>query len=447
MNDISKRREMSQANDEMSHIQENPDIEKCEKENVMVGEEFPALTFKTKLLSEYREELNICANPCRGLYIMSVFGNGQNTLPIKVLIDSGADMSLLDIRVLENMPMKFRPVLEKCDKQIKLADGSLQMCAGIVTLPLTVGKVTQNAKFLVGNYSDEAILGMYDIAKLGLRIDFQKMLVAKDDMWIPVVDISCHMVGRKVVIRRSVVVPGRTQVICAAEIEGISGCSNAEVIESPNILVMQGENSLWNDFGVLAAKTLHQEVWHDSIPVLLYNAGDEDVELEQEMVIGTLDEVADICENESESVRNVTEIKQGERSASDLPDHMRDLFDKSCVNLEACYHPKLRQFMIEFADVFSKHDFDIGTTNLVQHTIDTGNASPIKHAPRRLNPKARMAADELVKNLLERGLITPSKSPWSAPIVMCLKKDGSYRLCVDFRGINSCTKKDSYPVP
>ena len=49
--------------------------------------------------------------------------------------------------------------------------------------------------------------------------------------------------------------------------------------------------------------------------------------------------------------------------------------------------------------------------------------------------------------MIERGVIRSSNSPWSSPIVLAPKKDGDYRFCVDFRRVNSVTKKDAHPMP
>ena len=53
----------------------------------------------------------------------------------------------------------------------------------------------------------------------------------------------------------------------------------------------------------------------------------------------------------------------------------------------------------------------------------------------------------LLQEMLDKGIISPSKSPWASPIVLVAKKDGSTRLCVDYGKVNGVTRKDAYPMP
>ena len=52
-----------------------------------------------------------------------------------------------------------------------------------------------------------------------------------------------------------------------------------------------------------------------------------------------------------------------------------------------------------------------------------------------------------LQELLDLGFIRPSMSPWGAPILFVRKKDGSLRICIDYRGINQLTVKNKYPLP
>ena len=61
--------------------------------------------------------------------------------------------------------------------------------------------------------------------------------------------------------------------------------------------------------------------------------------------------------------------------------------------------------------------------------------------------RKRLRADQEVDKMLEKNVMWPSCSPWCIPIVMAPKKDGGYRFCLDYRKLNTITKKDSYPLP
>ncbi|ROT81123.1 hypothetical protein C7M84_000114 [Penaeus vannamei] len=91
----------------------------------------------------------------------------------------------------------------------------------------------------------------------------------------------------------------------------------------------------------------------------------------------------------------------------------------------------------------SEGDLDLGHPGLVQHYIRTGDAVPIKHAPRRI----AQCEERSVMELEAQGVVERSGSPWSSPIVLVTKKDGTKRFCVDYRSLNNVTAKDSYPLP
>lgn len=80
-------------------------------------------------------------------------------------------------------------------------------------------------------------------------------------------------------------------------------------------------------------------------------------------------------------------------------------------------------------------------------SIRTGDTSPIKQRVYRASPNIRAEIDKQVQQLLQQDIIGESYSPWSSPVVLVRKKDGTYRFCIDYRKLNAATIKDSYPLP
>ena len=107
---------------------------------------------------------------------------------------------------------------------------------------------------------------------------------------------------------------------------------------------------------------------------------------------------------------------------------------------------QLRALLASYIDIISTSDTDIGRTDKLQHEINT-EGPPIKQAPRRLPFNRHQEVREMVDKMLQQQIIEPAHGPWSSPIVLVKKKDGSTRFCVDFRRLNSITRKDAHPLP
>ena len=103
--------------------------------------------------------------------------------------------------------------------------------------------------------------------------------------------------------------------------------------------------------------------------------------------------------------------------------------------------------MLEYADVFTIHLDEVGRIADIKHHNDTGNTTPIHQIPRRIPLARRTEVRKMLKEMMDKDVIQPSHSPWSSPIILVRKKDGSTHFCIDFRKVNSITKKDAYPLP
>ena len=83
----------------------------------------------------------------------------------------------------------------------------------------------------------------------------------------------------------------------------------------------------------------------------------------------------------------------------------------------------------------------------VYHAIETGTHPPVYTSPYRVSYKDEQIQREEIHKLVKQGIIEESTSPWSSPIVLVRKKDGSVRFCIDFRKLNNITTKDAFPMP
>lgn len=89
----------------------------------------------------------------------------------------------------------------------------------------------------------------------------------------------------------------------------------------------------------------------------------------------------------------------------------------------------------------------LGLVKDVEHSIPTTTDKPIRTSPYRLSWEEQGHLRDELDRLLELGLIKPSDGQWTSPILFVKKKDGSLRLCVDYRKLNDITVKDAFPLP
>ncbi|GJX15251.1 reverse transcriptase domain-containing protein [Tanacetum coccineum] len=102
----------------------------------------------------------------------------------------------------------------------------------------------------------------------------------------------------------------------------------------------------------------------------------------------------------------------------------------------------------DFPEVFPEDLPGLPLTRQVEFQIDlVPGAAPVARAPYRLAPSERKELSEQLKELSDKGFIRPSSSPWGAPVLFVKKKDGSFRMCIDYRELNKLTVKNRYPLP
>ncbi|KAL0551993.1 hypothetical protein IC582_011086 [Cucumis melo] len=102
----------------------------------------------------------------------------------------------------------------------------------------------------------------------------------------------------------------------------------------------------------------------------------------------------------------------------------------------------------EYPDVFPDELPELPLPREIDFAIELEpDTAPISRTPYRMAPTELKELKVQLQKLLDKGFIQPSVSPWGAPVLFMKKKDGSMRLCIDYRELNKVTIKNRYPLP
>ena len=347
-----------------------------------------------------------------------------------LIVDSGSNHTLLRPDVLGDVTLPEVPQ-GLCD-----VTGRRTTLRGPIEVDLVIeGHGTKIPVNVADELEEPCILGLDYLQMNGCVLDFATMQMKVDNIPVPlssVATVSSHVATRALRIRVAETIrlcPGSETVI-KCKTEG-PGFDSVGIIEAGVI----------RRSGVLVGRTV-VDTQSPTVPVMVANLSNSPVRLQAGTYVGTCEPV-DIVQPDKEGTDGSTD----DRWRGALPPHLSDLMDRSADGLTSEEHAETKKLLIEFADVFSSGDHDIGRTSLTEHIISTGDSRPIKVPPRRLPIGKRLEAEKMIADMKEQGLIEKSCSPWSSPLVLVRKKDGSLRCCVDYRLLNDVTIKDSYPLP
>ena len=115
--------------------------------------------------------------------------------------------------------------------------------------------------------------------------------------------------------------------------------------------------------------------------------------------------------------------------------------------LTSSVHPDVNVLLSDFAPVFTPVD-GLPPIRAFDHSIPlVAGAKPVHIRPYHYPPALKDEIEKQVQDMLDKGLIQPSSSPFSSPLLLVKKKDGSWRPCVDYRHLNALTVRGKFPIP
>ena len=169
-------------------------------------------------------------------------------------------------------------------------------------------------------------------------------------------------------------------------------------------------------------------------------------------------EVEDCIRGDTQTVDTETKVKCASViTGNDVPmaedfAHIQPVIDKLPDILTDEQRQQAVELIKKNCDIFSKHDFDVGCTNLLTASINTGDHSPIAEPLRRHARVHLDVIDETIDKMVDAGIVESCCSEWAANLVVVPKRDEqgkptTPRITIDFRKLNAITYKDKYPIP
>lgn len=195
-----------------------------------------------------------------------------------------------------------------------------------------------------------------------------------------------------------------------------------------------------------AMVTVHQGTAH--VPVV--NVGKTDVNLYPHHPIGVLSPADVVSMPEGVTFRKqqthkvIATVSSHTAPLNPVKGHIESL-DLSTLSMPD--QQKVRALLLKHEGVFATSDLDLGCTALLTHDIPLVDDIPIRQRYRRIPPSDYDEVRTHIRKLLDSQVIRESCSPYASPTVLVRKKDGSLRLCVDYRLLNNKTRKDAFPLP
>ena len=357
-------------------------------------------------------------------------------MPVDMLVDTGATVSLVDKKVFDLV--RSGRALQKVKRRLIAANGESLKVYGEARLKFMLqGHLVKHDVIVCDLPGAEAIMGIDLIEDLGGVLDVANGTLHAKSLGVT---LRLHRAGvskcSKVALVDTSIIPPRSEVILAGR--KIGGRWN----ENEKLGLVEPTTQLPENGQILVAKAL-VNAERDCVPLRVANLTSEPVVLRRGTVAGLLKPVEEVCEETHETgVRQETPI-----AGAVVPEHLKSMVEDAHEALNDSQREQVSALVCRWAHVFAKPDGKLGKTPLVEHRIDTGDAPPIKQRPRRQAWAKREVIDREVEKMLEADVIEPCSGPWASPIVIVTKKDGTPRVCIYFRKVNNVTRKDAFPLP
>ena len=367
-----------------------------------------------------------------------VFPVEVESVSVGALLDTGATLSLMSWELSQQMPGELVP-----HNQTVIGLGGVETeCMGMCSLDIWLGPVKFNHSFLImpdAVMNHSVILGSDFFRQHGIRIDLAASKISAEEAsrsW-------------ELYLRGQQVIPVFRELPIFVSRDVSDSC------EDPTFIPVQvGDRVKLN-----ASHTLFFD-GHLAKPFSPFVVGDPGIIETQTGQFGVLVGRTHVGSRRTQVfkegqllgwVATLVDVESSEVSTfvgcavAAGPEIVREALDVR--HLEPQEQAEVLEKLQRFKRVFSQGDHDVGCAGVTQHRIELHDNTPIRQKPRRFPQPISDEIERQCQELVGLNILDYSKSPWSSPVVPVKKKDGSIRLCIDYRELNKVTKADRFPIP
>ena len=296
-----------------------------------------------------------------------------------------------------------------------------------------MGPLRVAMNFIVSDQIDEVLIGIDWLQEHQCLLSFADLTITLQGYCFPLLKKVYSGTCNRVISEEEVILPAKSKAVIPNKVV----YSNLHR-PLPSLCVTDNKECRP---GVKTARCLLNIGEGTNLPLRVMNINNEAVTLPAGTLLCPLREVEAVLEEDDAKY-----TEQDERAR---------VTAAQIEKLVAGIHPdvptehveNMKKLLVDFSDILSRDEFDMGLTDLIQHDIDTGQERPVRQQLRKTPMVHNQIIETHIQSMLKQGLIEPSHSDWSSNIVLVLKKDKSYRFCLDYRQLNRVSRPDIFPLP
>jgi hypothetical protein len=353
---------------------------------------------------------------------------GVEKSKVNSLFDTGSDLTLMNWATYLRIRIPGMK-LEQSNTIIKTASGEILTVRGQVNLEYKINRhQCVRPTVIVQGLKHDSIIGADTMGSEGVILDFQKRQII----------IKPSSNSFQVFTCKSVTLPGRSEreVHCSVVSDGTP-------LLGRDIIVTEDLEGGDVQQQIEVLESIHRVDDDSKVVLLISNVGDRPVVFNTGTRVGISHSMSGLEQRRISETVVVTDKKT---------------ISPSDVNLNGI-PPELRgsylDLIKDFSDVFAINPDDVGCCDVIKHRITLKDPQKVASTPPYRTPEhLKPVVTEYVEKLLRAGIIRPSTSPFSSPLLL-VRKPGAdpkkplveqYRVVHDYRRVNSNTVRDSYPL-